>query len=172
MKKFTQILLVVFVAFACVLNVSAKGNDSLLNYAKQSHKIAGENVRLSNGDVLKIERFLNSNELSDDDANNIIAKCNEIVAIMDKEGVSDVNKLNKNVKIQVFNLAKEAAAYAGVTLTYNNTDKEIVAYKGNERIDVFSLNPYLKQTGNNYAVVIGATVAFIALVVVMRKKNA
>lgn len=172
MKKFAHIVLIVVLAFMFVINVEAKSSNALLNYAKQTHMIAGEGVRLSAGDIAKVERFLKSNELSDKEQNQIIAKCNSIVAIMDEEGISDVTKLPKDVKSQVFGIAKEAASIAGVTLTYDSTNKEIVAYKGNKKLDVFSLNPYLKQTGNNYAVVIGSTIAFIVLVVVIRKKNA
>lgn len=172
MKKVMQGLLVMLATFTFAASVSAKGNDTLLTYANQSHKIAGENVSLSNGDIAKIERFLNSNEVTDEQASNIIAKCDQIIAVLDREGVSDVNKLSKDVKNEIFNLAKEAASIVGVTLSYDKANKEIVAYKGNEKIDAISLNPYLKQTGT--ANVIAITTALVAILgagtLVVRKR--
>lgn len=175
MKKVMQGLLVMLATFTFASNVSAKGNDTLLTYANQSHNIAGENISLSNGDIAKIERFLNSNDVTDEQANGVIAKCDQIIAILNREGVKDVTKLSKNVKNEVFNLAKEAANIVGVTLSYDKANKEIVAYKGNQRIDAISLNPYLRQTGSANTLVLvlsGAIIAASAIVVARKRFNA
>lgn len=172
MKKVMQGVLVMLATFTFTTAVSAKGNDTLLTYANQSHKIAGENVSLSNGDIAKVERFLNSNDITDEQANEIIAKCDQIIAILNREGVKDVTKLSKNVKNEVFNLAKEAANVVGVTLSYDKANKEIVAYKGNQKIDAISLNPYLKQTGalKVSALVSGVAIIGASVLVVARKR--
>lgn len=172
MKKVMQGMLVMLATFTFVTSVSAKGNDTLLTYANQSHKIAGENVSLSNGDIAKIERFLNSNEVTDEQASEIIAKCDQIIAVLNREGVKNVTKLSKNVKNEIFSLAKEAANIVGVTLSYDKANKEIVAYKGDKKIDAISLNPYLKQTGT--ANVLAITMSVVAILgagtLVLRKK--
>ncbi len=175
MKKIMPIVIALVVSLCFATTASAKVNETLLNYAKSTHKIAGKDVKLSNADIVRVERYLNENEVSDAEAKQIIAKMDEIVTILDKEGVTDLTKLSDAKKEEVLNLAKEAAEVVGATLTYDNSSKTLTVYQNGTKIEAISLNPYLKQTGtSNIALVSlsGVAVVSVAAALYRKKKNA
>lgn len=173
MKKIMQVLVAVMISAVFVTNVSAAGNDTLLNYAKQGYVVNGKRVYLTAGDLHSLETFLASNDLTDAQANEIIGQADTIVAVMNREGVSDVTKLSKNAKNEVLSIAQSAASVAGVTLNYDKDNKTIVATDKNGAEIPFSLSPYLRPTSNNY-VIVAAIVATLGATsfVVLRKRNA
>lgn len=175
MKKIMTLVIALVVSLCFVTTASAKANETLLDYAKSTHKIAGKDVKLSNADIVRIERYLNENEVSDAEAKQIIAKMDEIVNILDKEGITDLTKLSDAKKDEVLNIAKEAAEVVGATLTYDNSSKTLTVYQNGTKIEAISLNPYLKQTGtSNIALVClsGVAVVSIAAALYRKKKNA
>ncbi len=174
MKKIMPLVIALVLSLCFVTTASAKVNDKLLNYAKSTHKVAGENVKLSNSDIVKVERYLTQNEVTDAEATQIIAKMDEIIAVLDKAGESDLSKLSDATKDKVLSLAKEAAAVVGATLSYDNSSKVLTVYQNGTKIEAISVNPYLKQTGstNLMYVVAGITVLGIAAVIVRKKLNA
>lgn len=174
MKKIMPLVIALVVSLCFVSTASAKVNDKLLDYAKSTHKIAGENVKLSNSDIVKVERYLTQNEVTDAEATQIIAKMDEIIAVLDKAGETDLTKLSDAQKDEVLALAKEAAAVVGATLSYDNSSKVLTVYQNGTKIEAISVNPYLKQTGstNMIYVVAGIAVLGIAAVIVRKKLNA
>ena len=175
MKKIIQILLVVTLSLTFVLPASAKTNSKLLAYAKETHLIGNKLYTLSSSDLVKVERFLATNDISDRDADIIISKANSIKMILNSENVSDITKLRKAKKDEIFTLAKEAASTIGITLTYDNSDKVIVLYKDGVKIEALSLNPYLKQTGKSNNLILGLSLTLIlstGLIFIGKRKNA
>lgn len=172
MKKMILVLVTILASIGFTTNCFAGVNNELLEYAKTTHFIAGDYVRLSDADILKVERFLREYPITDSEASQIIEKANQIIDILNEAGISDLTKLSKEAKQEVFSLAQEAANIIGATLTYNNTDKTIVIYKDGVKIEALSLNPYLKQTGKSNIITISiAAITVLGATIVYRKRH-
>jgi len=153
MKKILSIILMIGCIFCLNLNVNAKTEDELLAYLSKSFTIAGKEVKLLDSDIVKVERYLSENNITDENVDKIIGKIDEIVAIMNKEGVSDPLKMNDAKRKEVLNLATEAATYAGASLSYDYTTKTVSIYKDGKLVDTASIKPYkLAQTGGSNTV--------------------
>ena len=161
MRKILSITLMLVAVLSLNLNVKAASEDELLAHMTKTFQIAGGDVKLLDSDVVKLERYLSENEITGEQADKIIANVDKIVAIMNSEGVRDPLKLNATKRKEVLNLAKEAASFAGASLTYDYTNKVVSVYKDGKLVDTASIKPYkLAQTGSSntiYVVTFGLT---------------
>ena len=171
MKKLISIaILFVMVAMLATTMVSAATSSTLANdlYA------LGAKYGLTSADKVKIERYLADNPVTDAQANQVMAKAQEAVAIMENAGVTDVKSLTAEQKNQLKSVANEAASVVGLTLTYKSGSVEI--YKDGKLVEtVTSSNGKLAYTGNNVnLVLVVSSVAVVALATgfVVRKKFA
>lgn len=169
------VLVLVLTCFMTVANAATK--DELIAAVSKTYTVAGKKVSLSNSDLVKVKRYVSENEISSENADAIIAKIDEAVNLMDKEGTSDPTKLSKSKKEELLNIAKEAASLAGASLTYDANNKSISIYKDGKLYDSVSLTSNYKftQSGSNHMIyIIIATVAVIAIagVVGYRKTRA
>lgn len=171
MKKVTLFAFTLLTSILLINNVFASTNNSiLLNYIKTPH--AG--ITLSASDQKKCEDFIAENDISDEQAEEIVAIANEIVDIIERAGVKDYTMLSAADKDLILKKASDAAAVIGATLTYDNADKTILI-KINGRTYDFSLSPYLKQTGKNNVVMLVSLVSVAVLAgtaPIIKKKNA
>ena len=166
MKKTIIMTLVLIAILLCsVSTVHATTTDKLIQYASKTFTIAGEQVKVSDADLVKIKRYLGEYPVTEDVADKIIAKAEEAIAFMNAEGVSNPAKLSKAKKQQLLSIAQEAAELAGATLTYDATNKTIEIYRNGKLYDSISIKAYkLVQTGNNNVAYIAITaVAIIAI---------
>lgn len=153
MKKSLSIALMLIISLSFNLNVNAKTEDELLAYLSKTFNIAGVEVKLLDSDIVKVERYLSENDITAENVDKIIGKIDQVVAIMNAEGVSDPLKLNDAKRKEVLNLASEAATYAGASLTYDYTSKVVSIYKDGKLVDTASIKPYkLAQTGSSNTV--------------------
>jgi len=174
MRKILSIALMLVAILGFNLNVKAASEDELLAHMSKTFKIAGSEVKLLDSDIVKVERYLSENEITADQADQIIAKIDEIVAIMNSEGVADPLKLNDAKRKEVLNIAKEAANLAGASLTYDYTNKVVSIYKDGKLVDTASIKPYkLAQTGSSntvYVVISGLALVTGALYLYRKSK--
>lgn len=164
MKKFMQIALALVVSVMFVGNVDAAVNQKLVDFAKN---------KVTAADMTRLERFLGQNEVTDEQADQIIAKANEIQKILDNAKVTDYSKLTKAQKNQVLSIAQDAAKIVGAKLTYDNRNKvvEVTDAKGN--VYDIPADSYLRTTGeDNMIYVVSASGVLLvgAAVVLYRKK--
>lgn len=177
-KVLITVLMSVLILLSYITVANAATTEEIVSYASKTFTIAGQKVKLSDGDILKIKRYLSENPVSDKDGDILIEKAEQIISIMNTEGVSNPTKLSKTKKEQVLTIAQEAAAVTGATLTYDSTNKVITIYKNGKAIDTVSLqNNKLVQTGNDNTVyVVIGSVAIIAVATILiskkRKENA
>ena len=118
MRKILTIMLLItlLLTLFCTI-VSATTQEELEQYLTKTHKIAGEEVSLTVADKVKVQRYFSENKLTDEQATKIKAKVDEGISLMNKEGVSNPLKLNKKSKTELLDIAEEAAAIAGLTIT-------------------------------------------------------
>lgn len=170
MKKLLTIsILAVMLILMTVTGVNATTNDNL---AQTLYNI-GAKYGMTNGDKVKIERYLADNPVTEAEANAIVAKANSAAKIMDEAGTTDYKSLPADKKAELKSLANEAASIAGATVSFTANSVEI--YKDGKLIETIGNNGgKLAYTGNNNIVLVVSSIAVIALasVAVARKKLA
>ena len=171
MKK-TLVITILFVMVALlattVVNATSSSElaDTLYNL--------GSKYGMTSADKVKIGRYLADNPVTDDEANQIVAKAEEAVAIMEEAGVTDITKLSTAQKNQLKTIANEAASIVGITISIKAGVVEF--YKDGKLIETATLNNgKLAYTGNSTNVVlVVSSIAIVALAtgIVAKKKLA
>lgn len=166
MKKFiigTITFLFVFGSFMTISNAATK--DELLTAVTKKYTVAGQEVGLSESDIVKVKRYLSENTISAQNADAIIQQINVAVNLMNKEGTADISKLSKAKKDELLNIAKNVASLAGTSLTYDAKDKSILIYKDGKLYDSISNSSYKKftQSGSSNMIYVVFATAIIAI---------
>ena len=164
-----------FIALVAVIATTSKAatNADLIEYATSNHTICGVSTGVDAGSRVKAKRYLTENPVTDSQADFIIANGNELIALMEKAGVSDPSKLSKADKEKFMSIAREAAASIGLTLVFHPNSVDI--YKDGVFIDNATLGTKLVYTGNNIniALIISlVAVSALSLGFIARKKLA
>lgn len=170
MKKLLMIMsIIITVMLIGAINVKATSNTELINTVYN----IGSKYGLTSADKVKIERYLADNPVTEQEADSLISKAEEIDAIMKEAGVTDPTKLSQADKDRIQSIANEAASILKVSLVIKNGNVEI--YKDGKLIENVSINNgKLAYTGNNNYVIFGiSAVAIVALVIVciMKKRK-
>ncbi len=162
MKKTLIItILVVMLTMITISGVNAATKATLADdlYTKLSA------YGVTEADKVKAERYLADNTITDEQANAILAKADEAVAIMKSEGVTDVKKLSTDAKNKVKAIAQSAASEAGLSLTFSKGKVEVYNAQG-KLIETVTLSNTgkLAYTGNNINIIlVVSSIAVIAL---------
>ncbi|MCI8636706.1 MAG: hypothetical protein HFJ36_02420 [Clostridia bacterium] len=168
-KLIASIILFVIVATLATTVVRATTASTL---ADDLYKV-GAKYGMTSAHKVKIERYVSDNNVTNSQAEQVIAKANEAVKIMEEAGTTDFNKLTAEQKNKIKTIANEAASIVGLTLTFKNGTVEI--YKDGKRIEALSLNSgKLAYTGNNVnlVLVVSSVVVALAAGFTIRKKFA
>lgn len=152
-------------AFATVVNAATSAELSNLLYAK------GEKYGMTSAEKVKIERYLSEYPVTDAQADAILAKADEAVAVMERAGVTSYDKLTKEQKEELKAIAKSAAEIIDVQLVFKTSSVEI--YKDGKLIEtVTENNGKLAYTGNSINVVLVVSIiAIIALAITVVAKR-
>ena len=166
-------LFVVLISTLTVVNAATPAED-LKAFASQSFTVAGETVKLSDADLVKLDRFLEDNEVTAEQVESIKAKVNETVEYINETGVESLADLTTAQKQTVLAKANEAAQVVGATISYDSADGVIEVYKDSELIESLSTSNALAQTGGQSAVYYVAisvlAIIAVASVIYIRKK--
>ena len=157
-KTLTIALLAIITIMALATGVNAATSSTLADelYAK------GSKYGMTSADKVKIERYLKENPVTDAQANEILTKADEAIAVMEKAGVTNYDKLTKAQKNEVKSIATEAAKSVDLKLVFNK--KSVAIYNNDGK---------LAYTGNVVNVVVLATtvVALVAVSAVVARKR-
>lgn len=173
MKKFLKITIVLMAILLCSVSmVKAATTEELIAHISKTYTIAGEEYKASDLDIADAKKYLEQYPVSEEDADKIIAKIDEAVALANEYGEADLTKLSKSQKEELMNIAQEAASIAGATISYDNKDKVVTIYRDGEVFTTKSLEAKFAQTGSNHTVyIITAFVAIIAVATVIGYKK-
>lgn len=163
MKKLLTISLVAIMlvmAFATIANAATSANLADQLFQK------GAKYGVTNADKVKVERYLAENPVTDEQADAILAKADEAIAVMGKAGVTDYTKLTAAQKEEIKTIAKAAAELIDVKLVFKTGTVEIYNKDG-KLIETVSLNGgKLAYTGNSVnTVLVVSVIAIIALAI-------
>lgn len=160
---------VLIVAMLCaVSSVFAATTDELVAFASKTFTVAGKSVKLSDRNLKVVKDYLAKNSVSEENADKIIAKVNEGVALVNATGVKDVRDLSQAKKDELLKMAQEAATLAGAaSFSYNKTDKQITITDKAGAEYVVSVADAFPRTGADYTAVVVSGVAIIAIAAVV-----
>ena len=158
-KVLTTIILIVIglMAFAGIANAATTETLADELYVK------GKKYGMTTADKVRIERYLSENTVTDEQANKIMAKADEAVAVMEKAGVTRYNKLTNAQASELKTIAKEAAHAIDAKLVFKSGSVEIYDANGKLIETVAQNNGKLAYTGNNSVNVV-LTVSVIAMI--------
>ena len=166
-KMLAIALIVIMLMMTFATAVFATTSDELGSklYAK------GKKYGMTSADKVKIERFLSENPVTDAEADAILAKADEAIAIVEESGVTDLSKLTTAQKNQLKEIAKSAAEIVNVTLVFKTSSVEI--YKDGKLIEtVTANNGKLAYKGNNLnMILVVSTISIIALAITFAAKR-
>ena len=170
MKKTLAIVLLAIIAvMALATGVNAATSSTLADelYSK------GAKYGMTSADKVKIERYLAENPVTDAQANELLAKADEAIAVMEKAGVTSYNKLTIAQKDEIKSIATEAAKKVDLKLVFKTKSVEIYNNSGKLVETVSNTNGKLAYTGNVVNVVVLATtvVALVAVSAVVARKR-
>lgn len=169
MKKFLTISLLfvmLLMAFATVVNAATSATLADDLYAK------GAKYGMTSADKVKIERYLSENPVTDAEANAVLAKADEAVAVMENAGVTSYDKLTTAQKDELKSIAKSAAEIVNVKLVFKKGSVEIYDQSGKLIETVTVNNGKLAYTGNNVnSVLVVSIIAIIALAITVVAKK-
>ena len=161
-KTLTIALLAIITIMALATGVNAATSSTLADelYAK------GSKYGMTSADKVKIERYLKENPVTDAQANEILAKADEAIAVMEKAGVTNYDKLTKAQKNEVKSIVDLKLVFNKKSVAIYNKDGKLVE-------TVSNTNGKLAYTGNVVNVVVLATtvVALVAVSAVVTRKR-
>ena len=170
MKKLVSILMVIIMILGVASVVNATSSSEL---ADKLYEI-GKPYGFSNANKVRIERYLADNKVTDEEADKVVAKAEEVAKVFEDAGAKKYSELSDSQKEKVKSLANETAGIIGLTLKFKA--KEVEIYKNGKLIETVRYDgSKLLYTGNNVnAVLVVSSVVVIALVAgfALRKKFA
>ena len=169
MKKSLLIsILTAVIVMACATFANAATTATLADelYSK------GSKYGMKSADKVKIERYLSDNTVTDEQANAIVAKADEAIAVMEAAGTTDYSKLTDAQKDKLKSIANSAASIIDVKLVFKKNTVEIYDNAGKLIETIGQNNGKLAYTGNNVNVVLTTSViAIIALAITVATKR-
>ena len=171
MKKIlTVVILFVMLVSLLATGVSAVSTDEMIEKVYNMAVPYGA----TSADKVKMERFFADNPITDEQADQIVAKAEEAVALMQSAGTTNIKDLTVDQKNQLKSIANEAASIVGVSLVFKAGTVEI--YKDGKLVETLTSNTgTLAYTGNTMNIVlVVSSIAIIALgtAVIARKRLA
>ncbi len=170
MKKLVSILMVIIMILGVASVVNATSSSEL---ADKLYEI-GKPYGFSSANKVRVERYLADNKVTDEEADKVVAKAEEVAKVFEDAGAKKYSDLSESQKEKVKSLANETAGIIELTLKFKA--KEVEIYKNGKLIETARYDgSKLVYTGNNVnAVLVVSSVVVIALVAgfALRKKFA
>ena len=159
MKKVLSILILFVLLFSLTITVNASSADDLADTLYS----LGSPYGMTSSDKVRIERYLADNDVTDEQADEIIAYAEEAVAIMEEAGATSYSDLTDSQKSELKSIANTVADILGLTLTYSSGT--VYVYQNGTLIEAYSLSDgLLVYTGSSVNVVL--VVSLVAVVAV------
>lgn len=162
-----------FISYITIMALATGVNAATSSTLADELYAKGSKYGMTSADKVKIERYLKENPVTDAQANEILTKADEAIAVMEKAGVTNYDKLTKAQKNEIKSVATEAAKIVDLKLVFNKKSVAIYNKDGKLVETVSNTNGKLAYTGNVVNVVVLATtvVALVAVSAVVARKR-
>lgn len=166
-KTLLSVILFVIVALFATTMVNATTGAEL----PEAIYNKGSKYGVTQSHKVKMERYIAKHPVTDEQANQVMAKVDEVVAVLEKAGVTNIADLSSADLKKVQDLSTEAAAIVNVKIVWRGSTVDI--YYNGKVEDTLSFSKNMTNTGDetNIALVV-SSVAVVALAagLVIRKK--
>ncbi|MBR0351137.1 MAG: LPXTG cell wall anchor domain-containing protein [Clostridia bacterium] len=166
-KTLLSVILFVIVALFATTMVNATTGAEL----PEAIYNKGSKYGVTQSHKVKMERYVAKHPVTDEQANQVMAKVDEVVAVLEKAGVTNIADLSSADLKKVQDLSTEAAAIVNVKIVWRGSTVDI--YYNGKVEDTLSFSKNMTNTGDetNIALVV-SSVAVVALAagLVIRKK--
>lgn len=171
MKKSIVLTIVALVAILMSTSVFAASSIAEEIYNK------GKDYGVTTEHKARLEKYFANNEITEEQKTAVLAKADEVIAIMNKAGVKDVTKLSTTDLNKVKALVQDAAKEIGLTVKFESKGNNFTVTKGDKVVDVYSgdSGKKLVYTGSNTITIAIASLGFIVvagIVATNLRKNA
>ena len=166
-KTLLSVILFVIVALFATTMVNATTGAEL----PEAIYNKGSKYGVTQSHKVKMERYIAKHPVTDEQANQVMAKVDEVVAVLEKAGVTNIADLSSADLKKVQDISTEAAAIVNVKIVWRGSTVDI--YYNGKVEDTLSFSKNMTNTGDetNIALVV-SSVAVVALAagLVIRKK--
>lgn len=161
MKKLS-LFVIIMVVFFGFMGVEAKTEEELKKILTQTIEVGKTKYSLSDEDKVLVERYLEQNEVSSDDADFIALRVDKAIEIIKKEGNVEFKKFSQATKNKLKALVTEISENTSVNATLTK-DSLIVYNEDGSKVEVTRL---VKQTGSEtskIAMLAGLSILIVAV---------
>jgi hypothetical protein len=173
MKRLVIFLMII----VCVLGTStvtlAATEQDVLNYIKAPYEVNGEVKNVNQDDIIRAERFFQTNKFTSAEYDQILARMKEMLQIMKDEGQIDPTSMTWQSEHRFLTLANEIASVTHTTIKYGKTDSKhgylIIYDNAGKKLDeiYYTEDNFYKYTGSSDTLLmvigLGLISAFIGL---------
>lgn len=163
MKKFVSILCVMVIAAACAVPAFAASEADVMSELKSGVTLGGKTYTLPAQFANGAQKYLDTHELSDDEASTIISQIADAKNTIESDGAEDVLSVSKETRQAVLSNAKAAAEVVGLKVSVG-ADKSSVMVTDADGNVVFQGDHPIKRTG---AGVNASTAVAVASIIVL-----
>lgn len=135
----------------------------------------GSKYGVTQGHKVKMERYLARHPITDDQANQVMAKVDEVVAVFENAGVTNMADLSNADLKKIQDISTEAASIVNVKIVWRGSTVDI--YYNGKIEETISFSKDMTNTGDetNTVLVVSSVVSSVAVValaagLVIRKK--
>ncbi len=161
MRKFS-LLLIIMVVFFSFTGVKAKTEEELKKILTQSIKVGKATFALSDDEKVLVERYLEQNEVSSEDADFIAVRVDKAISIIKAEGHVEFKNFSQSSKDKLKALVSEISENTSVKATV--TKNSLIVYnQDGTKVEVTKL---VKQTGSEtskIAMLAGLSILIVAV---------
>jgi len=177
MKKVLSIALTVMLVFALATTVkAATPSEDLYAYVSKTFTIAGQEVKLlKEAQLVEVDRYLTQNSITEEQYNTVKTQIDNVVAVMNKAGVTDPRDLKGEDEANVKSYVNTAATALNLKVSYDAKNDTVIVKDANGNV-ITELGPdafvKLVQTGStHYEYIAVPAVAIIAVAIVIGYKK-
>lgn len=165
MKKLSMIALMAVLFLVGATNTNALTESELKAKLSQTITVDGKEVKLSNDNLVLIDRYLKENEISSEDADYIASRVDEAIEIIKENKITDLSNINGSAKSELKSLVTAVSKNTDVKATI--TDGKITVYNTDGKVfttvsATTSNNTIIKQTGANVSLIVTISAVVIA----------
>lgn len=165
-----SIVIVAVVAFAFTLKVNAMSESELYSKITKSYTINGQTYKIDNSYAVEIKRYLDTYDVTDDEANYIATQIDEAVKVVASSGVTDIKNLSNENKDKLKSLVSNVKNNTSVNATVDK-DGNLVIYDKDGNVFSKITKDMVRKTGNGYLTVIVSSISIIGLLVIAMKSK-
>ena len=165
MKKFLSMITVLALVAVTAVSVCAAGINAnekrVLDYIQAGVEVNGQTVTVPNNYIVQAENYLNTIDLTQEQADQVIAAVDKAKAYVKGNSITSIHGLTQAQKSDLLSFAQEAAAVVGLKVTIVNGNQVIITDANGTTVATFEAA--IKVTGGQADFTSAAVIGIVIL---------